>query len=385
MPLTYACETNQRPGIITAVGVISIVVGSLGILGSGLSGMYGIVFMIMSQVSNTMANVSAQTVTEEDSLDTSQGLADSDRAIVLAQVTKASSLTPERAGHLDSLLAQRGERIFGFAGQPVTPESISSRVTQSGRHDEDERADFFVTGWGTVQVTDEYAVFESEESEPFYAYAEELTQGEHKTLAEAADLVVKEVESQTTINEAQKKGLKEFLSLPTQGLIEDFHDPATDVMSASNVGDGSLLVTFINGHVILDSKGKVTSSAVSNFNTIAGGGMSVSNGSVTLVLLEAVASLGLAIYLLVIGILTLRQSLRARMLHLIYAWLKIPITLLFTLGWTWLIYDLFNSSGGGGKDFAITFLCSFAAVSCVYPLALLYLMNRKSVREYYAT
>lgn len=385
MPLAYAYETNQRPGIITAIGVISIVVGSLGIIGSGLSGLYGVGIMLMAQVSNAMANAGGQmsTATGDDVLDTSQGLADADRAVVLAQVTKALSLTPQRAEHLDSLLAQQGERIFAFAGQPITPEAVSSRVSKSGRHEEEERADYFVTGWGTVQVADDYAVFETEGSEPFYAYAEELALGGTKTLDEAADLVVKEVESLAQVNDAQKKGLKEFLSLPTQGLIEDFQDPASDVISASDSGNGSLLISFLNGHVILDAQGKVTSSAVSNVTTAPIRVFNVSNGSVALVLLEAVASLGLAIYLLVIGIMTLRQSLRARMLHLVYAWVKIPISVLFAVGWAWLIYGLFDSGGGGGKDFAITFLCSFAAVSCIYPLALLFLMNRKSVKDYY--
>src|SRR5207344_445471 len=79
-------------------------------------------------------------------------------------------------------------------------------------------------------------------------------------------------------------------------------------------------------------------SAKGGFIGATGPPFKVSSAGAIIVGIESVLSLALAIYLLVAGILTLRQSLRGRQLHLIYAIIKIPLVIVAMIG-TYLLFS----------------------------------------------
>ncbi len=112
---------------------------------------------------------------------------------------------------------------------------------------------------------------------------------------------------------------------------------------------------------------------------------------VMLILIEGTASVLLSIYLLVIGILTLRQTPRGRALHLIFALLKIPLAVLCGVAWCWLIGEVMSSMPHTGGTTGITpilpmrlfVLCLVTVAAIIYPIALLIALQTPSIRDYY--
>jgi hypothetical protein len=100
-----------------------------------------------------------------------------------------------------------------------------------------------------------------------------------------------------------------------------------------------------------------------------------------------VASVGLAIFLLVSGIMTLGQSPRGRRLHLIYAAIKIPLEIVAVLAAMWLARDFMsavNPAGAGGMPTGLgLFSGLMALLGIAYPVGLLIAFNTRSMREYY--
>jgi hypothetical protein len=97
--------------------------------------------------------------------------------------------------------------------------------------------------------------------------------------------------------------------------------------------------------------------------------------------------MGLAVYLLVCGILTLRQSARARRLHLVYAFIKIPLSITAGVASAWVMRDMMSGFAGaaGAPPLQVTLFTGFVPVllGCAYPVALLIALNLRWVREYY--
>jgi hypothetical protein len=405
LPLGYAYDdSSQRPGIITAIGVISIIVGSLSIVGSGLSGLYGFGMMMVAQVSQAMATASANAPAPaatgpatsptmdagvEPPVDPAMGLDADARGVIVNVVAGLSNLNADRQKQLDTLLAYRGARVFAFANQPVTVKGVQARITKYGTMPSPDAskpgADFFLTAWGTVEIYDDHAVFRSEGSEPFSISAGQPALGAPMTRRQAADVIVTKVQGMASINEKQADALRELIASPAQNIIQDYASPGSEVTMAEVLDDGSLWVGFTNGDVDIDAAGKVTNS--SQYSAGGGGAgwtgptLNISRTATTVVMLEAMASMGLAVYLLVIGILTLRQSLRARMLHWVYVWIKIPLAI--ACAWAWAAVVESMSSGAAAP---VAWIGAIAALGAgAYPVALIFALNTRSVKDYYAT
>jgi hypothetical protein len=185
------------------------------------------------------------------------------------------------------------------------------------------------------------------------------------------------------------------------------------VKSAVVHDDGAVTVTFSMGTITLDVQGKVTKSGTS-FNPQAAppaganpanvpnpwggmtmGTMSVSHSAVTLVAAEAVLSLLLAIFLLVTGILVLRQTPGGRKLLLAYALLKLACGVLGIVALSWMIRSIWASDANAAFGYASTMAgmakgmataaTVLACIGLLFPLAvLLVMLGSKEVRDYYA-
>jgi hypothetical protein len=149
---------------------------------------------------------------------------------------------------------------------------------------------------------------------------------------------------------------------------------------------GELNVTTTGGFLAIDPAGNIFSSPSMPFVAPT---FNIRKSAIVLTILDAVASGALAVYLLVIGILMLRQVRASRRLHQVYALLKIPLAIAMAVGWTWFITDVatsFARSAGStptpttGIAIGMAFA---AAVSCAYPIGLLIALQRRNVREYF--
>ena len=107
-------------------------------------------------------------------------------------------------------------------------------------------------------------------------------------------------------------------------------------------------------------------------------------------IIESILSGLLAIYLLICGILILRQHNASAKMHVIYAVLKIALVILGAIGWTQLLSDWTTTSyvtrgsvATGGLTSVWIGVMIGAVLSVAYPIALLIALRTKTAREYF--
>ena len=195
---------------------------------------------------------------------------------------------------------------------------------------------------------------------------------------------------------AQLATISKMLRTPNQQLL----DPAmswSPVQTAVTLPDGGLMVMFSGsgmagsggGMLQLDSAGAVTTLNAGNPAMVMGAfpGFRVSRSVALVVSGENVLSLLLDIYLFVIGILMLRDHHGARRAHLRYAVIKVVLAIVGGIAIGQLYSQMFTpttSSSGMGSTIAMIEGIVFAGMGLVYPVALLIAMNSGAVRRYYA-
>jgi hypothetical protein len=139
------------------------------------------------------------------------------------------------------------------------------------------------------------------------------------------------------------------------------------------------------------SNGQMTSSMTSprnNINFVAGTNPfgKISPMAPLMIGLNALASFALSVYLLISGIMVLRQSPRGATLHWIYVAIKIPLEILVGAALWWFFSQMLSGNGGAARRLgAITGVSSVAVVlGCVYPIVLVFVLSSRTVREYYS-
>lgn len=340
--LTYGTPTARRPGLITAIGIMSIVVGSLTVLSTAVQGVQTLVMFAIGQstaamtraTANASAAVSAQQI--ETPIEASDdGLSDDDeRETVMTGLTRARMVPPERRRQLDALLLNGGKEIFLLRGPQLTARAIESNVSDSGRTfaDDENGADFYIVGQGKIEVYDDHAVFYPSD-------------GGEMISASAA------VSDDAQVEAAPGNG-------------------------------GSVIVHESYSTLSVGSSPPVTMPTAAT-PAVLGTGPTFNKLALAVLMIERLLSLGLAIYLFVIGIMVLRQSPRGRRLHRIYAFAKIPLALVG--GWaTWRLWTSFFSGFGPGFSTAWTpWIVAITFLACLYPIALLIVLQSRTAREYY--
>jgi hypothetical protein len=441
--LTYGTPVANRPGIITAIGIISIIVGSLAILFNAVTGLQAIGMMMMSQFSGaattvttpapgggtvSVTNVGATAGDGEESADDEpedpNAMPEADREIVLAGIDQVRRLAPERRRQLDALLAKGGRQMFFFTGPQLTPEAVRRNVTDHGRLPSagggDNGPDFFVIGQGRFELNDGHAVFFPDgggEAVRVDASDTELVGWEQGLTDEQADAVVAEVQkklsasasatggSATPLTPAQVATIKQQFQAPGQGFIRPMPTIADATAQVAGVYaspvDKSVSVTTLQGSLNVDATGAVTSSNTwggGAFGGVGGPVFQINGTAAAMAVAGTLLGGALGVYLLIIGILVLRQSLRGRRLHLIYALLKIPVAVLAGVGLAWMwssfIVNVATTTGGVTPPAGVTSGMTAAAMwwaallvllGCAYPIFLLVALRTPTVREYYAT
>ena len=442
-------ERGGRPGLITAVAVMSIVIASLSGLASLVSGFQAVGYYMMSIMTSSVAAAQARTksVTMAPPVVVApgraavhggvpavgpQGMSDPQRQAAVAALTERQPLTPSSKRQLDAILAAAGN---SFGVDEVTeagmmPQTVKGDppqayfVTRAGRlevfHD---RATFFPSNGSQIvrvsapppgpegdaametvpqENTVEDVLVDTDASAdgdagadasaaaptsgPATGPAATLPVGAALSAAEA-QAVVQQAQSLSgnTLNAAQLATLQSMLSGVGQQLVQPGASQGA-VVVAFTQADGSAVVQFADG-------GSLTIGANGNLMSMVAAPMiptfTFTPWAIGLQLVIAIASLGLAVYLLVVGIMTLRQSPRGRRLHLVYACIKIPLAIAAGVASAQVARDFAASMaampGGaaGAGGFSLFSGIVPAVLGCAYPIALLVVLNLKPVREYY--
>jgi hypothetical protein len=410
VPLEYVPPaTANRPGLVTAIGVISIVVSVLSGLASVGFGISGVSLWIMSTI--RMPRAAAVTASVKTSAGPNlhrlsigpRGLAADRRATVITALRRNHNLTEARVQMLDAILADSGEIMFSFGGEAINGASVVASISDSGQvHQLNGGAgpDFFVLGTGRLELYDDHAVFmPSDGSETVRVSADELVaQGSALKPAQVESILQRARRlSGERLNPAQLASLKTALESDPPALV----DPSNKLPLQSQVTavqlqpNGMVMIRGATGFLNMDQNGLVLSAfAGGKFSGSPGAGVpfNVAPGASLLVVAVSLISLGLAVFLLVAGILTLRQSLRGRSLHLIYATVKIPLVLLAMFAVYWMFSSLLSTLSSwpaasapnrNARVAAAFFYAGFVGLGLIYPIALLIALNTRRLREYY--
>jgi hypothetical protein len=215
--------------------------------------------------------------------------------------------------------------------------------------------------------------------------------------------------SNNRLNAQQTATLTTLLTSPTYAnwLTRSSNIPGltSQVKSAVASSDGTLTITFVMGKLALDRQGSVIGPVpqapmgVPTTNRLAGpqfvmGAIGVEARSCSLAVIEALISGLLAIYLMVIAIMSFRQTGMGRKFWIIYALLKIPLSILALVAFGWMISSMnvandptgiATSMMSGFKGMAATSQV-LAGIGLAYPIAiLLTLALSKTARDFYKT
>jgi hypothetical protein len=312
-------------------------------------------------------------------------------------------LSPERVAQLDVLMAEAGQDVFPNGGRPLAAgrmhELVLAHATGLSADPATPGPDTFRTATGRFELYDNRAVF-------YPVNRGQVVRTSTLTGAAAAgigltpeqvDAVVQQ--AQTTsgngLNPSQVTALKTLLTTPGQQHVTAVTLP-TAIRAVQQMGDGSVYITFPSGFASIGAQGQTVTNNTTGAArglALAGGRVRHSGAGMALAGFATIAEFGLAVFLLVIGIATLRESPRGRKFHLLYAGIKIALAVTGAAAAWWMASSyhdalLVNTSeqaadARGLATFVGVQALIFGAVALIYPIALLIVLQTRGVKEYY--
>jgi hypothetical protein len=402
---------------VTAIGIMSIIVASLSMLGSISGAFQAFFFAAMPLPSMTFTPTSSPPppmVVTPPTLRISpggsapvSGLSGTRRQTVMAAMLRVHDLSSPRRQMLENALSDAGETFFAFAGQDPSEPAVRAQITSSGSDaaggQSAAAADYFVLGQGRLELFDDRAVFYPVNAAPplrWQGGTYSDSDGTPHLSAAQVSAIVQRVQSLThaPLSSAQQNALTGQLCASSQAWITPALPVPSQMTAASYAPDGSLTIV-INGQLMVIAPGGSVS--VSG----GGGGSGATSVAISAVISASSAStspwqpfvmsailqllsLLVAIYLLVSGILVLGNSPAGARLHWIYVWLKIPIAIIAALALSWMMQSFVTSMGmpaGGFPFFSWSSVGIYSGFwGCAYPIALIFALRSRTVRAYYA-
>jgi|GEM_PF-4768646 len=195
------------------------------------------------------------------------------------------------------------------------------------------------------------------------------------------------------LNAAQQATLINELKSPSQQLLPPSPNqfPVATVIVGS---DGTTTIVFQSqGQISIDAQGTTIHKTGALYipppyqpPPIVG----ISQSAMTLTLVDSLLSALLAFLLLIAGIQTLRGSRSGSLLHHIYAYIKLPLTILGAIAAVALSQKVSQDSAGNATLFDTPFslvtptiILAVALLSVAYPILLLIVFRQSKVRTFY--
>jgi hypothetical protein len=429
-------RSYSRPGIITAMAVTAMIVAALSVVTSFFSGCTSLAVMNNSRKASSAgrASVAYSTVPAPGAsitLHNTNALGDSDRAAVITALRTRRALSDERLRQIDGFLAEHGKLVFDDTNGGLTSKGVLECLGEQGQEFASQGKAgpaFFVFKSaapcklaGRLRVFDTRAVYKPDDYSPDLrseTKAEETPfvtpqANAAQTLAngledEQVQAVLGRVQglSSGKLNAAQANTLTGLLQTPTYaGFLQDsttIPGLTAQVKSAAIGDDGGVTISFTMGKLMIDSNGNVISpmpaqtkpTAAATMPSGFGWGPTVivaDHGSCEMATADAFFSGLLAIYLLVIAILTLRRNPIGKKFFIIYAVVKLICGVIGLMGFIGIINSLSASidtlgiarSWFGGMANAAAVL---TGIGLAYPIAvLLVLTMNQTAKDYYKT
>ncbi|CAN5488787.1 hypothetical protein BH10PLA1_BH10PLA1_15980 [soil metagenome] len=391
-------QTSVRPAAVTAIGVMSIVFACVGFFGALGGAFLSLGFMINTTAVRNGPN--AQVIPDTAG---PNGFYATDRDVIEQAFNTRQALSGLQQVQLDFLLSDVGAKIL-----PAVPTAVSndpavdyrrSFLAGSAGGQVESDGTFYDVPSGRITVTDHDATFTPAANSIVPAFKRSADRASilpNLTATEIKAVIarVQEHAGNTPLNPAQVAKFTSMLQKSPGTLLGtpgDMRDLLGGIIAVKILPDGSAQVDAPNATVTISSSGART--LFSNGISKPFPPMKVWPLATTMI--GGVISAGLSIFLLVIGVITLRNSLVAATLHRVYAWAKIVLTLVGAVA-TWLIWADFTkgiaSQASTASPKAQAVFSSIATAMTVgsvllglaYPVTLLLVLRLKSVRAFYA-
>ncbi|HEY8750230.1 MAG TPA: hypothetical protein VIM11_19755 [Tepidisphaeraceae bacterium] len=413
-----------RPGLIVVIGILSIVLACMSGIVSFLTCVYGLIFyaMISASSSSSMFSFAPPAATVATPPVQPAKLSMGDASVAVNALRSVLELDGPRIRELDKLIRAHGREILGtgtedqddFDAPPITDPGVRESLREHHPAADADGAAVFVTAKGRVEVYRDRAVFVSADgshaintsaannsdsaqtnetavatqpaaTEPATSLPA-TTQGTGTTLS-AAEVrhIIKLIKQNSSKppRAAELAAIEAQLSAADQAWVTP--GSASPVNSVIPAPDG-LLVQFELGMLKVGPKGQIISSIPTN--PFAGfANLHQLRSPLAMLIGEAVASLGLAIYLLIVGILVCRSTFASPGLLRVFAWIKIPLVFAWVWSVGWLIHTSFllssPSSGAGATGWAITWGIVLLVFGLAFPVGILISLRTRQLRDYF--
>ncbi|MGD0464391.1 MAG: hypothetical protein ABSB74_18055 [Tepidisphaeraceae bacterium] len=401
----YESSYVSRPGILTAVGVGSIIIASISlIVDCGGLGFADIVSQLAARgratsvVNSAPPPLATAAIAQYVAPD---GLSAGQRKIVIAGLCQVRPLSDARQKQLDALLADVGQQVIQLSADNLTTDRVAAYVTDvrnipngsGGPSGSGGPADdLFILGSGRLQISDQSAVFFAGNSPSGIrsqggSYTD--SSGTHlasEQIAAVVDRVQSLCGQGQAMNDAQLKALEGELESPAQTLIvpsPSVAEAAEQVRSVQAMGDGTIALTTNSASMSFGPTGEPFGGVVAA-SRMKWAPPLVAARDTTLLVLDAILSLAAAGYLLACGIVVLRNLPASRWMLLGYAIGKMLLAVLSCYS----IYEVtlaLDASSPDAKSTAFAWMMMLGTAGIVYPMVLLIVMNLKLVREFLGT
>jgi hypothetical protein len=432
----------SRPAFVTTLAVFSIVTAALSLLASAFTGCTSAVVLSGAQrgsvvMSGPPATRTPATVAPPPPVATPSpnGRGPGDVGVVsnVQRSKTARAMSPERRRQLEAFLGEQGKLVFDSPDGIITSRKVFDTLGSVGQEFAragQTGADYFQIKEspicklpGRLRVFDDRAVFEPDDHSATLRSAapkpsqEEVTEPvpvDPGLTDEGATAVINQVRtySRNLLNDAQTNTLRSTLQSPAYSawVAPSSTVPGLTAQVKSVVvrPDKSVTIQFVTTAVTLDAQGNVVGGPpavpggganpatmpAGSGGTVTLGAISVSKGSCGTALAEAAISALLAIFLLVVAILSLRQSPGVGRLYLIYAIAKLICGVLGVVAFARIINSL--SAGTDTSGYAQTMVTAFGGmarfalgvtlIGLVLPVVILltFTLNR-AVKAYFRT
>ncbi len=393
------------PSLVGSMGVASIVVAAVCLLGGSICTFAVLGVCAASTMRAAVAASAASAAAKAQATATAPGpaevvdrygLAAADRQAVAEGLNRVRPLTPGQVLQLDELLATAGRQVIATGGT-VDPAVVAAGVSASGQLNGLGSADqaagatpnFYLLGNGRLELTDGRAVFFPSDGQPAVravAYAVP-TPAEGATPPLSDDALRSVLRTVARLNgsrprSAQVAAVASFVEGSTQQVIvptTDGSDPAAEVTAAATDENGTLTISTAHTGSSYDlsvTAGGQLSAALTP-PVVPFSGPTVSSGAMGAVLLTGGGQAAVAIYLLIVGILTVRQTRHGRLLHGIYVLVKGVAAAAALVA----IAQAAKGVVGGNAYWG---MMTPTLVGLVYPVVLVFVLGSRPVRDYYA-
>lgn len=377
---------GQRPGLITLIGIASIVVAVLSLTTAIGWILWAVVLYTRSQVMTALMTPPAAPIAVVESPAT---LNPEQRKTIIEGFMRLQVIDDNRANLLDALLAEHGLTILPLAANDVSAEGIARVISDHGTMPSAAGArqpQYFIVGNGRIEIYDTHALFRPGDGGDAVRVteddivAQQLPSGLRPADVKAAMARINQIIA-NGITPQQDQAIRNLLASPNQTLLTRTSGGVeSQIYAAWSDASGQLTLVTARSTLTLRADGSLLSTGprpLGSNRAIA----RVSGGLLAGIALIGILNLMLAVLLLIAGTMTLRQSFKARTLHMIYAILKLLLSVIGTLALLRLWRQFAGPNADPGTTLVLVLLWSCALV---HPLVLLVLLNLRSVRGYFA-